>query len=479
MDTTPIRVRFAPAPTGLMHLGNVRTALMNYLFSRQKQGTFVLRIEDTDQQRNFDPEAKEILDDLAWLSLTYDEGPHKGGPYAPYVQSQREKIYQEKLQILRDKNWIYRCFCTVEELEKKRHRQIALKQPPRYDRTCLALSPETINQKIQAGIPFIWRMKLDQSLTVVITDLAYGKLTFEYKNFSDFPLTRQDGTVTFIFANFVDDYVMKITYILRGEDHLTNTACQAALFHAFDTPLPIYWHLPLLFNTEGKKLSKRDFGFSLKDLRDAGYLPEAICNYLAIIGGGTFENEIMSLDELVAAMNFDSIHSTGQIRYDVAKLTWLNHKWIEKLEPEKLAQRCLPFLQERFPQVNNLDRATLSKLVQTIKSELTTLAEIGNALHFYFVMPGLTKHDLEIRMGLTLAENISAIILNNVALLSTPEQFLDAIKKSAKEKNIGIKDLFTFVRLVLMGEPEGPSIHDLFSMLGSQEIEKRINKVLR
>lgn len=476
--STTIRTRFAPAPTGFMHLGNVRTVLMNYLFTRQKSGTFVLRIEDTDQQRIIDADAKQILTDLAWLDLDYDEGPIKGGPYAPYVQSQRTAIYQQKLDELKGTGHIYRCFCTVEELEKKRQRQVALKLPPRYDRTCLALSADAIEKKLADKIPFIWRMKLDHGMTVTITDLAHGKINFELKNFSDFPLTRQDGSFTFLFANFVDDLVMKMTHIFRGEDHLTNTANQAAMFHAFNAPLPIYWHMPILFNTEGKKLSKRDFGFSLKDLKEAGYLPEAICNYLAIIGGGTFEQEIMSKNELIKAVNFGHISSTGQVRYDVEKLTWLNHKWIDRLNADELMERCLPFLQASYPAVTTIDKAQLTKIIQIIKTDLNTLAEITNALHFYFNEPIATYETMIEHVNPTTATNVMAIIKKHQDLISSPEQFLTAIKAAAKEQNISIKELFTCLRIVLMDEAEGPSIHDLFTILGIQEATARIKKAV-
>lgn len=480
MNNASLRVRFAPAPTGLMHLGNVRTALMNYLYARQKDGTFVLRIEDTDQQRNYDPQGKQIIHDLAWLGITHDEGPDVGGSYGPYIQSERENIYQEKLRELQAQHLTYRCFCTVEELEKKRQRQMDLKLPPRYDRTCANLSAQVIEEKIANGIPFIWRMKLDQNAQVTITDLAHGSITFEYKNFSDFPLTRQDGTVTFIFANFVDDMLMKMSLIIRGEDHLTNTACQAALFQAFKTPLPTYWHLPILFNIHGKKLSKRDFGFSLQDLRDGGFVPEALCNYLAIIGGGTFEHEIMSREELIAALNFDAIHSTGQIRYDVEKLTWLNHKWINRLEPATLTAYCLPFLATAYPAVKSMDITTVTKLIQLIKTDLTTLTEVTNALHFYFNVPALTKHDIANHMTPSIVEDIAALVLEHRPLLHTnADTFLTTLKSAAKEKKIALKDLYTFLRLMLMEEVEGPSIADLIVMLGVQEVDARINKVLR
>src|SRR5581483_5841986 len=242
---TKVRVRFAPSPTGMMHLGNVRTALINFLFAHQKNGTFILRIEDTDAQRMLDPNAQQILADLEWLGLHYDEGPLTQGPYAPYFQSQRSSVYEETRALFESKNLIYRCFCTEQELAKKRDRQIALKLPPRYDRTCAHLSADQIKENIDANMPFIWRFKLNHERSITITDLAHGTITFDLSHFSDFPISRQDGSFTFMFANFVDDYLMKITHIFRGEDHLSNTANQAAMFDALNIPLPIYWHMPI------------------------------------------------------------------------------------------------------------------------------------------------------------------------------------------------------------------------------------------
>ena len=335
MHNSIVRVRFAPAPTGMMHLGNIRSALINALYAKRYNGTFVLRIEDTDTDRNYDPNAVEITCDLEWLGLTFNEGPGKGGPHAPYFQSQRTALYQEKLQLLINSGHVYRCFCSEEELEQRRERQRALKLPPRYDRTCLGLDAATIEKYLAENIPFIWRFKLDHDQSITITDLAHKEVTFELKHFSDFPLTRQDGSVTFMFANCVDDIDMEITHVFRGEEHLSNTAGQAALYGAFQKPLPTYWHLPLLCNANGKKLSKRDFGFSLRDLKNEGFTPEAILNYLAIIGG-SYQEEIMSFDELANTIDLAHPAKTGSITYDVEKFRWVNRKWIERYTPEEL-----------------------------------------------------------------------------------------------------------------------------------------------
>jgi nondiscriminating glutamyl-tRNA synthetase len=477
MDTTntALRVRFAPSPTGTMHLGNVRTALLNYLFAQQKNGTFVLRIEDTDPDRNFDPNGKQIIHDLAWLDLVYTEGGTKSGPYAPYYQSQRTEIYQSQLDILKEKKVLYRCFCTAEELERKRARSIALKVAPRYDRTCLKLTPEEVEKRLEQGMLFIWRFKIPENYTATVHDLAHGALNFDMNHFSDFPVSRSDGTFTFIFANCVDDMLMKISYVLRGEDHLSNTANQVLLYETFGVIAPLFWHLPIICNVDGKKLSKRDFGFSLHDLKNSGFLPEALTNYLAIIGG-SFAHEIMDMQELIKAMNFDSIKPVSNIRYDVEKLKWVNHKWIQNYDPEKLANTIIPYLEPAYPQIKNLDHKKVVALIQTIKSELVTLNDVVAKLNFYFEEPHVPQETVLEHIPTDLQQPFKALLYKNSGLINNPDLFIDTLKEEAKESSISIKLLFTILRLLLTGSVHGPAVKDIIQILGSEETKKRLEK---
>ncbi len=472
----PLRVRFAPAPTGMMHLGNIRTALMNYLIAQQKQGTFILRIEDTDTERNFDPQATKIIEDLTWLSIDYTEGPLKGGPHAPYFQSQRADIYQEKLDELIAMGSAYRCFCSSEELEKKRQRQIALKQPPRYDRVCFALTKQESDAKATRE-PFIWRMHLGQTSTLTIQDLAHGPVTFDLKNFSDFPLTRQNGTVTFMFANFVDDMLMEVTCAIRGEDHLSNTAGQAALYKAFGATIPHFWHMPIICNIDGKKLSKRDFGFSLRDLKDSGFLPEAIINYLAIIGA-SYKDEIMSMAELITTLNFDHQSSTGQIKYDVEKLRWVNHKWISKLPISRITELCRPYLESAYPTVKNLDDVQLQTILTHFHKELVTLQDCVQLLAFYFddnlAYDAPIAHTL---VPLELLETMKNIVSKNNSFTDS-QAFVDAIKLNIKEASIAPKIAFSFIRYGLMASPHGPGLKELIDMLGVKKAQDRLTALL-
>lgn len=476
MENTPVRVRFAPAPTGTMHLGNIRTALMNYLFAQQQQGTFVLRIEDTDTERNYDPGAVQIMQDLAWLGLSYDEGPVKGGPDAPYFQSERDAVYQEKLKALADMHAIYRCFCSPEELEKKRARQVALKIAPRYDRTCLKLTQTDIDHALANQVPFVWRVKLDHDQTVTIHDLARGNVNFELKHFSDFPISRSNGTVTFMFANFVDDMTMRITHVFRGEDHLSNTAGQAALYKLFNAPLPTFWHMPILCNTEGRKLSKRDKCFSIKDLQDDGYLPEALCNYLATLGG-SFSEEIMDKKALAAALDFTRLHASGYIKYDVAKLTWLNSKWINAYELHALARLCKPFLIKHYPHAADMSDDTLAALLQVARAEMQTLADVSRVLGFYFAAPTITLTDITACIPQERAQVIAQLVHEH-PITQDGTTWAAHIKNAAHQQQIPMKELFWFLRLALMGSVKGFAIAELVDMLGIDESRARIAHTL-
>lgn len=478
MTKNGIRVRFAPSPTGFMHLGSVRTALINFIFARQKEGTFIVRIEDTDRARNVDPGGLQIIEDLTWLHLIYDEGPLKGGPYAPYYQSERTIFYERYLKEFEKRKFIYRCFCTPEELEKRRIRQLALHQPPRYDRTCLALTESQISQFLAEKKPFIWRFKLDYDRTVTFYDLAHKQMHFELKHFSDVPLTRQDGSFTFMFANFVDDVEMKITHIFRGEDHLTNTAVQVALYEAIEAEIPVFWHLPIIGNAQGKKLSKRDFGFSLTDLKMAGFLPEALTNYLAIIGHSV-EQEIMNMQQIITSFNFEHLSPTGQIRYDLEKLRWVNHHWVMAYNSAHLTELCKPFLYEAYPQFKEMTPETLHALIKHIQPELVTLKESVDVLSFVVTRPAPYPELLETYHLTRHKPFIQKALATIIPLLAQPEQAAHKLQILCKEEGIAPKDIFSLVRVAITGKPQGFSIKDLFAMLPTPELQDRLNVLIK
>ncbi|MGZ6251284.1 MAG: glutamate--tRNA ligase [Candidatus Chromulinivorax sp.] len=465
------RVRFAPSPTGIMHIGNVRTALLNYLFALKNHGTFILRVEDTDQERNIDPQIS-IFNHLTWLGLNYQEGPGIGGKYGPYFQSQRNAIYQEYLEKLQAGNFVYRCFCTQEQLEAKRNRQIALKNPPRYDRTCLRLSTTEIQTKLEQKVPFFWRMKIDETKTMQFKDLGHGTLHFDLKNFSDFAISRTDGSFTFMFANCIDDMTMQISHILRGEDHLTNTVGQLTIMQALGHTFPIFWHLPILCNTTGKKLSKRDQGFSLEDLKNEGFLPQAILNYLGIIGA-SFEKEILTLPELAQAYNFENMHTASQIKYDIEKLKWVNHKWIAQTPITELVHLCKPFLAQKFD-LTSISDEKLTILIQSVQTDIITLPDICSLLEFYFICPQVNEEKINQNIAdYTVSQKI-ALILNKHKDETDSFTFFNVTKKEVVQENIALKDFFSYIRLKITGNAKGLGIAELEKCLGFEEIKKRI-----
>jgi nondiscriminating glutamyl-tRNA synthetase len=473
--SSSVRVRFAPAPTGMMHLGNVRQALINFLFAQQKKGIFVLRIEDTDMQRMFDEGAEHISKDLAWLGITYDEGPGIEGPYGPYFQSKRTSIYAEYLEKLRTTDHIYRCFCSAEDLERKRKRQIELKRAPRYDRACLHLSTEAIQEKLAANIPFVWRFKLPAE-KVVVNDLVRGKIEFDLSNFSDFPITRQDGSFTFIFANCVDDITMHMTHIFRGEDHQSNSASQIAVYNAFGAQVPLFWHTPIMCNREGKKLSKRDFGFSLDDLRTAGFVPEAIINYLASIGSKTEKQEIMTVAELVDTIDFTHHSATSTIRYDEDKLRWMNHEWIKRLPLATVAERSRPFLERNYPDITTMSAAELMTLLGPLHQELTALADAVQLLHGRFHTPAVDKVALE-QHGLSRYQAVINDIAMDARTHADPDELIDVMKRACQKHGLPTKQLWSLVRITLTGSAEGTSIKNLLHIIKREDIIERLARL--
>ncbi len=456
MNNTQERVRFAPSPTGWLHLGSVRAALFNKLYALKTAGTFILRVEDTDQSRDVDPGAIKIQEDLLWLGIQVDEGP--------YFQSKRTELYQTYLDQLIAQNLVYRCFDTPEELESRRQQQIARGLPPKYDRACLRLSKEEVEQKLAQNVPFIWRLRLPES-TISFLEVTRGEMAFDLRNFSDFALTRQDGSFTFLFANFVDDLEMGITMVIRGEDHLSNSASQVALYNAYNKAAPKFFHLPLVCSAEGKKLSKRDFGFSLNDLKEAGYVPQAICNYVALLGH-SLEEEILSIEELAAVIPFDSNSPKSSVKYDAEKLLWINHKWIQRMPLDELIQRALPFLQKQFPEAQ--ENLRLHTLIEKIRPNMQTLNDAPNLLEFFYRAPQTFSKELIREHHITTLTPA----LEQLANATSDEIFFETTKTACSKEEK--KHLFALIRIALTGNAHGIGIKDLVEMLSLSEAKHRI-----
>lgn len=351
-----MRTRFAPSPTGYLHVGGLRTCLYNYLIAKKNKGTFILRIEDTDQTRYVEGAVESLLNTLNWMGLDNDEGPFleksadstadqksapaisQKGNFGPYIQSQRTELYRKHAQELLEKDAAYFCFCTTERLEQMREQQARNKQAPMYDRTCLKLKPEEVEAKKNAGTPYVIRQKIPRDQKITIKDLIRGRVEFDGKTIDDQVLIKSDNFPTYHLANVVDDHYMEITHVIRGEEWLPSTPKHIFLYKAFGWQEPEFAHIPLLLNKDKTKLSKRQGDVSVEDYIKKGYCKEAIINFIALLGwhpGKGEEQEMFSLDELVEKFSFEQIHKAGAI-FDIEKLNWFNFKWNKKKYQEKL-----------------------------------------------------------------------------------------------------------------------------------------------
>ena len=341
-----IRVRFAPSPTGYLHIGNARTALFNWLFARHYGGCFILRIEDTDTDRHVAEAEGLIIQDLKWMGLDWDEGPDKGGPYGPYRQSDRLDIYQSYAQKLVESGRAYYCYCTPEELEASRQKMLASGQTPQYDGRCLHLSDEQKKEFEKEGRrPSVRFRTLGDA--VVVNDLIRGEVSFDGQTIGDFIILRSDGRAAYNFAVVIDDIQMEITHVLRGEDHLSNTPRQVLIYQALGFNPPQFGHMPMILGPDRTRLSKRHGATSVVSYREKGYLPEAINNYLALLGWSSpDEEEILPQEKLVQKFTVDRISRSAAI-FDLTKLNWMNGNYIREAELDRITRLCIPFLKEK------------------------------------------------------------------------------------------------------------------------------------
>jgi len=378
-----VRTRFAPSPTGYMHIGNLRTALYAFLIAKSAGGDFVLRIEDTDQERYVDGAVDLIYRTLAETGLVHDEGPDVGGEYGPYIQSERLPLYKQYAEQLVEAGAAYYCFCDKERLEALRSQQEAAKLMPKYDGHCARLSKEEIEEKLKSGVPYVIRQKIPRKGTTSFYDEIYGKITVENSTLDDNILLKSDGYPTYNFANVVDDHLMNITHIIRGSEYLSSTPKYNLLYEAFGWEIPAYIHVSPVMRDAHKKLSKREGDASYEDFINKGYLKEAVLNYIALLGwspGG--EQEIFTLDEMIQAFDIKGISKSPAI-FDPQKLDWLNGEYIRKLSPEAFYEKALPYLKEAVKS----ESVDFHKLAELLQARCEKLSDIPEQLDFIDALP--------------------------------------------------------------------------------------------
>jgi glutamyl-tRNA synthetase len=459
-DASKVRVRIAPSPTGFAHLGTASTALYNVLFARANHGTFVLRVDDTDLERNRPEYELVIYEALHWLGLDWDEGPDKGGPDAPYRQSERRDLYKEHAARLLASGAAYRCFCTPEELDAERKQAQAEKRPYKYSRRCLG--PDVPKDRAV----FTVRFKVPGG-EVKFKDMIRGEMSFDAGLIGDFIIVKSDGYPTYNFASPVDDAAMEISHVIRGEEHLSNTPYQLMIVDALGYARPeAYAHMPLILAKDGSKLSKRKHPeTNLILYREEGYLPEALINYLALLGWnpGTSQ-EIFTFDELVQAFSFDRVQHAGA-RFDWEKLNWINGEYIRRLDDEELARRLKPFLPR-------LDDETIRRAMPALKTRLPKLKAAAELLEYLWTDPPAPELDPEA------AERVRAAIAVLKDLSWEPEPIHEALMGVVEKSGLGPNKTFMPIRLAVTGKKISPPIDHTLALLPKDVALSRLQRAV-
>ena len=506
-----IRTRFAPSPSGFLHVGGARTALFNYLYAKSKGGKFLLRIEDTDQDRSTESSFQTILESLKWLGMNWDEGPEVGGDYGPYKQSERLHIYREFTQILLEKKLAYRCFCTPEELESKKKQSEAMGIPYIYDGLHSGMSESEIQQKLDARVPFTIRFKVPHK-TVIVNDVIQGKVKFETKLIGDFIIVKSDGFPSYNYAVVIDDYLMKISHIIRGVGHLSNTPRQILIGEALNFPIPVFAHVSEIVGSDGKKLSKRAGATSVLAFRDLGYVPECFVNYMALLGW-TAEDGAEYLPQNKSSKIFDiercskspstfdvfkkmkeeekesvNLTSLGVIELaeflnPKSKLNWLSNRYIRDMDLVVLAERVVPFLKEiqDIPDdIKNKDNKVLLSILESIRIYLDRLSQAPPYISEFFNNE-ISLEDQEAR-SIATATNASGVMKYFYEkILSGSPNTSDEYKKIMEETGVATgekgRTLFMPIRVFTTGKAHGLELPILFPLLGKEKLTIRMQRI--
>ncbi len=461
-----MRVRFAPSPTGLLHVGNARTALFNWLMARGAGGTFILRIEDTDVERSTRESEAAILEDLRWLGLTWDEGPDVGGPHGPYRQSERLAVYRSHVDRLIAAGHAYRCFCSGDQLEAERRAALAAGLPPKYPGTCRAIPESEARRRLAAGERAVVRFRVPEQRTVTFEDLVRGRVTVHSSVIGDPVLVRSDGHPAYNFAVVVDDALMEVTHVVRGEDHISNTPRQVLLYEALGYPLPRFAHLALVMGPDHTPLSKRHGATSVAEFRAKGYLPEALVNHLALIGwspGG--DVELLPVGEMASRFSIEAVgHSAGV--FDEEKLAWVNRHYLRLADPRRLTRLAVPYFERdglaASPDAVGLDY--LASVVPLASGSVDWVDEIPHRLRFLFHFDpaaALADADVQAVLGHDGARGVIASLARELAhagRLVDRERFRAIVGSVKQETGQKAKGLFHPIRVALTGEAGGPEL---------------------
>jgi len=469
-----VRVRFAPSPTGNLHIGGARTALFNWLFARHNNGKLILRVDDTDLERSTGDSMKAILDGLKWLGIDWDEGP--------LYQSKRLEMYKKYADELVRQGKAYYCFCTKEELDIMRSEAQKAGKPPMYTGKCRNLSPDEVKKYMDEGKKYVVRLKVPKEGKTVVHDIIRGDVEFDNSTFDDFIIMKSDNMPTYNFATVIDDYDMEISHIIRGEEHLSNTPKQILIYEALGFEKPEFAHVSMILAPDRSKLSKRHGATSVQEFRDLGYLPEAIINYITLLGWVPSDGEeVFTTEKSVREFTLDRVSKNPAI-YDTKKLTWLNGIYIRDCDIDRLTKEVIPFLISKGLISDNYDCDYIRKIVSAVREREKTLSEIADAMSYYFKddflydEKGVKKYFEKDGVENILREAIKALkAVDDFNLIETENAYRDLIERL----NIKSGDLFHPTRLAISGRTFGPGLFDIMELLGKEKTVERIEKAIK
>ncbi|MDT7943586.1 MAG: glutamate--tRNA ligase [Dehalococcoidia bacterium] len=483
-----VRVRFPPSPTGEPHVGNLRTALFNWLFARHHGGVFILRIEDTDRERQVPGAVEAIMDALLWLGLSWDEGPHPQdpsrdvGPFGPYVQSRRLELYQRHARLLVEAGHAYYCYCSPERLERVRQEMMRRRLPPRYDRHCRDLSQEERQALEASGVTPVVRFKTPLSGETSFHDLIRGQITVRNETLDDFVLLKSDGYPVYHLASVVDDHFMRVSHVLRGEEWIPSTPRHVLLYEAFGWEPPKFAHLPIILGPDRAKLSKRHGDTSVRELRERGYLPEALFNFLGLLGWSLDDHtEIISRETFIRHFDLDRVSPSPAI-FNREKLDWMNGVYIRSLSSQELAQRLKPYLARALGPV---DDELLLRATPLLQERIRTLAEAVEMAAFLF-LPGEVEFSLQDLLGKRFADSpqeaaraLAAAIEGLETLASWDAQALEALLRPMAQK-LGLKtgDFFMLLRVAVTGRTVSPPLFQSMELVGKERTLLRLRSAV-
>jgi glutamyl-tRNA synthetase len=474
MDTKNVRVRFAPSPTGYLHVGGLRTALYNYLFAKHHHGKFVLRIEDTDQSRKVEGAVENLIQTLKWAGIEYDEGPDKDGGAGPYIQSQRLPIYKEHAEGLIHREHAYYCFCSAERLTEVKNRNKELKLPFSYDRHCRTIDPAEAQRRVDAGEPHVIRMKMPLEGELTFEDIIRGRVTIGFNVLDDQVLIKSDGFPTYHLAVVVDDHLMGVTHVIRGEEWLSSVPKHILLYQFFGWEIPVMAHLPLLLNPDKSKLSKRQGDVAVEDYRNKGYLKEALVNFVSFLGWNPGdEREIFSMEQLVQEFSLDRVGKSGAV-FNVEKLNWLNQQHLRLKSKDELVSMMKPLLAAKGIMVSS--DAYLAAVIDLLKDRLTFPQEFADIAEYFFVEPtAFDKAAVAKNWGPETPAQVRQLadalnILNDF----THASIETTLRSLAEKLQIKTSQLIHPTRLALSGKPAGPGLFEMMTVLGKETVVRRL-----